>query len=121
TEPVGQDQPALDAAFLLAEPVMVHDAMDPIAAKLAVVTTAHQRRVLPRHRRLIAVAVESPGLYLALVQLAAMQQLMKRMLVVVTLGADGAQLLLQFFGAQNLGHGFTSSYPILMKRRSSSP
>ena len=35
-----------------------------------------------------------------------MQQLMKRMLVVIALGADGAKLLLQFLGAHNLGHGF---------------
>ena len=50
-----------------------------------------------------------------------MQQLMKRMLVVIALGADGAKLLLQFLGAHNLGHGVTSCYPILMMKPGSPP
>jgi hypothetical protein len=32
------------------------------------------------------------------------------MLVVIALGADGAKLLLELFGAHDLGHGITSRY-----------
>ena len=74
-EAVGQDQPAFDAALLLAEPVMIVDAADPFAAQFAVVGARHQRGVLARHGVLIAIAVERPGLHLALVHLAAMQHL----------------------------------------------
>ena len=70
--------------------VVVEHAVHPLAAQLAVVHAAHQRGVLARHGRLVAVAVERPGLHLALVELAAVQQAMERMLVVVALGADRA-------------------------------
>ena len=97
-EAVGQDQPALDAAGLLAEAVVIVDAMDPFAAQLAIMHAADEGGVLARHRLLIAIAVERPGLHLALVELAAVQQLMKRMLVVIALGADGADRGLEFGG-----------------------
>ena len=95
---------------------MVENAVDPIAPDLAVVTAAHQRRVLPRHGGLIAIAVERPGLDLALVQLAAMQKGMKRMLVVIALGADGAELLLEFLGTHDLGHGLILTSTRCLKR-----
>ena len=66
------------------------DAVNPFAAQLAVMHAAHEGGVLARHRLLIAIAVERPGLHLAFVQLAAMQHLMERMLVVIALLADGA-------------------------------
>ncbi len=87
---VGQHQPALDAALLAAVAVVVEQAMHPLAAQLAVVRAGHQRGVLARHRRLVAVAVERPRLHLALVELAAVQEAMERVLVVVALGADRA-------------------------------
>jgi hypothetical protein len=34
-----------------------------------------------------------------------MQKLMKRMLVMIALGADGAEFLLEFLGTHDLGHG----------------
>ena len=53
-------------------------------------------RVLDRDHRLVIVAVERPGLHLRLRELAAMQQVMERMKVVVARRADGAQRRLQF-------------------------
>src|SRR5262249_12062724 len=105
---IGEHEPALDPAFLLAVTVMVHDAMNPVAPELAIMTAAHQGRVLARNGGLVAVAVERPGLQLALIQLSAMQQLMEGMLVVVALGADGAKLLLKLLGTHDLGHGIVS-------------
>ena len=70
--------------------------MHPFAAQLAVVEAADQGGVLARHGRLVAVAVERPGLHLRLCQLAAVQQVMERMLVVIALGADGADRRLEF-------------------------
>jgi len=84
-------------------------AMHPFAAQVAVVHTAHQGRVLTRHARLIAVAVERPGLHLALVELAAVQQAVEGVLVVVALGADRAD------GGLELGRGHEAGHrPISM-------
>ena len=69
-----------------------------IAAQLAVVRPAHQGRILARHAGLVAVAVERPGLHLALVELAAVQQLMERMQIVIARRPDVAQRRLQFLG-----------------------
>jgi hypothetical protein len=45
---------------------------------------------------LVAIAIKSPCLYLASIELAAVQQFMKRMAIVVTLGPNLPQPLLQF-------------------------
>ena len=112
-ETVGEDEPALDAALVLAEAVVVGDAMEPFAAEVAVVAAAHEGSVLQRDRRLIAVAVQRPRLHLPLVQLAAVQETVERVQIVVALGPDRAQRRLEPFGAQRLGqdrlvHGRTS-------------
>src|SRR5262249_31648962 len=60
--------------------------------------------VLHRDDRLVEIAVQRPGLDLAAVQLAAMQQGMERVQIVVTLRADGAQSGFQLFRAHQLGH-----------------
>jgi hypothetical protein len=99
-EPVGEHQPALDAAGLVAEPVVVMDAVNPLAAQFAIMGAAHEGGVLARHSLLIAIAVQSPGAHLILVQLAAVQQLMERMLVVIALGADGADRGLEILPGQ---------------------
>ena len=65
---------------------------------------------------MIAIAVERPGLDLALAQLAAMQKLMKGVLVVVALGTDGAELLLKFLGTHDLGHGLILTSTRCLKR-----
>ncbi len=50
-----------------------------------------------------------------------MQQLMKRMFVVIALGADGAKLLLQFLGAHDLGHGLVPLATHLVRNGGSPP
>ncbi len=74
---------------LVAEAVVVVNAVDPFAAQFAVVDAAHQGSVLARDGGLVAISVEGPGLNLSLIQLSAVQKLMERMLVVIALGSDG--------------------------------
>jgi hypothetical protein len=45
-----------------------------------------------------------------------MQKVMKRMLVVIALGADGAELLLKFLGTHDLGHGLILTSTRCLKR-----
>ena len=100
--------------------VVLEHAMDPVAAQLAVEDAAHERGVLARHGRLIAVAVERPGGDLALVELAAVQKLMERVLVVVALGADGLDRRLEFLRAPK-GAVHRASHAPLAHRRISIP
>ena len=79
--------------------VVIEHAVHPFAPQLAVERAAHQGGVLARHARLVAVAVERPGLHLALVELAAVQEAMEGVLVVVALGADRADGRFQLGGA----------------------
>ena len=102
-ERVGQHQPALDAAGFFAEAVVIVDAVNPFAAQFAIVHAAHEGGVLARHRLLIAVAVERPGGDLSLLQLAAVQQLMELVLVVIALGADGADRGFEFGARKRRG------------------
>jgi hypothetical protein len=46
-----------------------------------------------------------------------MQKGMKRMLVVIALGADGAELLLKLLGTHDLGHGLILTSNHLPKRK----
>src|SRR5690606_13013131 len=70
-------------------------------------SAAHQGGVLARHRSLVAVAVERPGLHLALVEPAGVEQAVERVLVVVALSADRADLLLELLG-RHRAHRMTS-------------
>jgi hypothetical protein len=45
-----------------------------------------------------------------------MQKLMKGVLVVIALGADGAEFLLKFLGTHNLGHGLILTSHRMPKR-----
>src|SRR5689334_20841223 len=64
--------------------------MHPGSPELAIMHAADERRVLAGHRRLVAVAVERPGLHLSLVELAAVQEVMERVKIMVTLRPDAA-------------------------------
>src|SRR5262245_377771 len=108
TQRIGQHQPALDAPLLAAVTIVIEQPVHPFAPQLAVQHAAHQCRILTRHRRLVAIAIERPGLHLALVQLAAVQQLMKGVLVVVALGSDLADLGLELDGCYRLAHSSIS-------------
>src|SRR5258708_3651657 len=98
-ETFGQLQPALDAAFGADIAVMVFDAVPPFQPRGAVAEARDHHRVLDRDGALVIIAVQRPGLHLALVQLAAVQEPVKRMQIVVAHRADVAEGGFQFFGA----------------------
>src|SRR3569623_1544585 len=75
---------------------MIENAMGPLAAQFAIVGTADQRGVLPRNGRLIAVAVQRPGLDLPLIQLAPMEHVMKRVQVMIALRTHGPDCFFEF-------------------------
>src|SRR5690606_27191902 len=60
------------------------------------------------HRCLVAVAIERPGLHLAFVELAGMEEAVERVLVVIALGADRTDLLLELLWRHRLRHRMTS-------------
>src|SRR5882672_4206186 len=98
-EAFGEFQPAFDAALGADVAVMVLDPVPPFHPYGAVAEARDHDRVLERDRALIIIAVQRPGLHLALVQLAAMQQPMERMQAVITRRPDLAQGCFQFAGA----------------------
>src|SRR6185503_12702942 len=93
-----------DTTLLAAAAIVIQQAMHPFAPKIAIVYAAHQRGILARHRRLVAEAVERPGLHLALIELAAVQEAMERVLVVVALRADSADGRFQLGRAHGGAH-----------------
>ena len=104
-EAVGQDEPAFDPARFVAKAIVVVDAADPCAPQFAVMHPAHEGGVLARHGLLIAIAVERPGLDLRFAQLAAVQKLMERMLVVIALRPDRADRGLERVRGQEFVRG----------------
>src|SRR5258705_1356140 len=97
-KPFGQFQPALDAAFGAEVTVMILDPMPPFEPDAAIAEARDHHGVLDRYRALVIIAVQRPGLHLALVQFAAMQQPVKRMQIVIAGGTDVAQRRLQLVG-----------------------
>src|SRR5580700_2184051 len=90
-EPVGEFQPARDAAFAVALAVVIDEAAAPFAPRRLILAAGDQARVLDRDHRLIIVAVERPGLDLALGAFAAVQELVERMQPVIPPRADVAE------------------------------
>ena len=88
---VGELEPTRDAAVTFALTIMIDQPRAPFAAHGGIFAARDQARVLDRDHRLIVVAIERPGLHLALAALAAMQQRVKRMQAVITPRADVAQ------------------------------
>src|SRR5580704_13323016 len=101
-EPVGEFQPARNAAFALALAVVIGKAAPPFAARRLVVAARDQARVLDRDHGLVIVAVERPGLDLALAAFAAVQELVERMQPVITPRADVAQRRFQLLRCHQL-------------------
>ena len=75
--------------------VMVDEAAAPLAAHRRIVAARDQARILDRDHRLVIVAIERPGLDLALAALAAVQQRVERVQPVIAPRPDVAQLRLQ--------------------------
>src|SRR6266540_2312192 len=96
-ESFGQLQPALNAALRAKIAVVILEPVSPLDPDAAVAEARDDNRVLDRNRALIVVAVERPRLNLSLVQLAAVQEPMKRVQVVITRRADLSERGLEFF------------------------
>jgi hypothetical protein len=95
---VGQAEPARNAAIAFAGPVVIDKPLAPHAPERRIITARDQARILVRYPRLVVVAIERPGLHLALRASAAMQELMERMQPVIALGAEIAQRRFQSLG-----------------------
>src|SRR5690242_2242455 len=96
-EPVGELEPARNAAVALGIAVVIVQARAPLAPYARVLAAGDQACVLDRDHRLIVVAIERPSLDLALGAFPAVQQSVERMQAVITLRADVAQLGFQLF------------------------
>ena len=107
-EPVGELEPARDAAVAFMLAVMIVQARAPLAAHVRVLAARDQARVLQRDHRLVIVAVERPGLHLSLGALAAVQQAVERMQAMIALRADVAQLGLEFVRRHQLHRRISS-------------
>ena len=103
-EAVGELEPARDAALPRRGAVVIDQAAAPFAADFAVGAARDQARILHRDHRLVVIAVERPGLDLALGAFAAMQQMMERMQAMIAPRADVAQLRFEFVGREQCGH-----------------
>src|ERR1700680_237928 len=101
-EPVRQFEPARDAALALAFAVVIDEAAAPFAAQRRIIATRDQAGVFERNHRLVIVAIERPGLHLALGALSAVQELVKRMQLVIAPCADIAQLRFEFVSGEKL-------------------
>src|SRR5262245_11929054 len=102
SDPVRQLEPARDAAVALAFAVMVDEAAAPFPPQRRIVAARDQAGIFDRDHRLVIVAVERPGLNLALGALAAVQQTVERMQTVVAPRPDVAQLRLEFLRGHQL-------------------
>ena len=101
-EPVRQLEPARNAAVAVAFAVMVDEAAAPFPAQRRIVAARDQARILDRDHRLVIVAIERPGLDLALGALAAVQQAVERVQTVIALRPDVAQLRLELLRRHQL-------------------
>src|SRR5215469_14490768 len=106
TNPFGQLEPALDPAGGSAVTVMVDEAGAPVPSQLGCGKPGDQCCIFDRYLLLVIEPVERPGLHLATVKLAAVQQLMKGVTVVVALRTDRTKRCFQLFsGQQRSAHG----------------
>src|SRR4051794_12691716 len=115
----GQLEPARDAAVVLALPIMIVQAAPPLAPDRAVFAARNQARILDWDQRLIIIAIECPGLHLALGAFATVQQPVKRMQAMIALRTDIAQLGFQLIGCHQL-HSLISSPSAAISKPASS-
>src|SRR5262249_51826627 len=106
-EPVGELEPARNAAVALLRAVMVDQAAAPFAPHRRVLAARDQARVLDRDHCLVIVTVERPRLDLPLGALAAVQHAVEGMQPMIPARADVAQSRLELVGGQQ-GHSTTS-------------
>src|SRR5690606_15462734 len=109
---LGQSQPGLDAALLTGRAVMVEDALDPRATRIAIRTVGHDRRILQRYADLVVEPVGHPALNLLPGSLPGVHRSMERVMDMVVV-ALGTQRLFEFgWGHRWQGHrGFLCGAP----------
>src|SRR5581483_10814827 len=103
-----QPEPALDPALPRLVAVVVDDALAPLPAKGGILRPRQESGVLVGDPALIIVAVQGPGLDLRAGQLAAVEQGMERVAVVIARLAHGPQPRFQCLGRQQLAHSSIS-------------
>ncbi len=101
-ETIRELEPARDPALAFALAVVVDEAAAPFAARRLVLAARDQARVLDRDHGLVIVAIERPGLDLALAAFAAVQQRVKRMQPMITPRTDVAQAGFEFVGSHQI-------------------
>jgi hypothetical protein len=77
---------------------VIDEAAAPLPPDILVSAARDQARILHRDHRLVVIAVEGPGLDLALGALAAMEQVVERMQAMISPRADIAQSGLELIG-----------------------
>src|SRR5271166_3299722 len=107
----GKRKPARDPAAVCGLTVMVDEPAAPLAPQRRVVATRDQACVLHRDLRLVIVAVERPGLDLALAAFAAVQQRMEWMQAMVSPLPYVAQRQFEIIGRHQLALHSTISIP----------
>ncbi len=100
-EPVSEAQPALNAAIALPLAVVIYDALAPDPPELRIVHAREHAGILHRDHGLVVITVQRPGTHLVTDEPATVEQIMERVEVVVTPGADVAQSRLELVRAQD--------------------
>src|SRR6266568_4918756 len=103
-DPIGELEPARDAAFVDGFAVVVVEPAAPFTPQLLIVAARDQVGVLLRDLGLVVVAVERPGLHLSPAATAAVQKVVKRMTAVIAPRTDVAQARLQLGFTKQAGH-----------------
>ena len=103
-------QPLFDSAGPRAVAIMVDDALAPSEAERRIVGAREDRCILDGNAALIGIAVQRPGLQLATREFSFVHQQVERMLMVVALLANGAELRDEVgFGKHRVGVGVAHS------------
>ena len=101
-DPVGELEPARDAAVAFRFAVVVDEAASPFPPQRGVIAARDQARILHRDHGLVIITLERPGLDLAFRALAAVQERVERMQTMIAPRADVAQLRLEFLRRHQL-------------------
>ena len=114
THGLGQPQPGFDATLLTRRAIVVDDALNPLAAGVAVRAVGHDRCILHRDAGLIVEAVGDPTLNLFARRLPGIHGPVERVMDMVVL-ALGAQRLFEFGGTHGwqVHNGFSSFLVVL--------
>src|SRR6266404_4457249 len=123
----GENSSVSDAATAFLGAIVVDEAAAPFAPQRRVIAARDQSGILQRDHRLVIVAIERPGLDLALVALSAVQQTVEGMKPMIAARADLAQPCLELIGREqrhsviSRPSSATSQPAASIRRRSAEP